>query len=204
MRRTFHLFLIPLIAATLLIFTPTHIALAATPCAVGSTSALASGGSVTVTAPAGHTYNFVYTGAATGSISVTGTLNIVNGTGGTLFYTIVDLNSDCPASFNPGDGRIDPHPNEHIVIYCNTGANPPTVDVWGVTNDTLGHRLYTFKYADLLKAGAAGIKKHVEPLGTVSAVVDANNNFVVRWFGGPAGGTGTNDFAKSFRCDFAK
>ncbi len=62
---------------------------------------LASGDSITVTAPPGHTYLFVYTGAASGSITVTGTLNIVNGTGGVLHYIIYDQNCSIPTLSGP-------------------------------------------------------------------------------------------------------
>jgi hypothetical protein len=89
-------------------------------------------------------------------------------------------------------------------VYCNTSANSPTVDVWGVTNDSQGHRLYTFKYADLVAAGSAGILKKVEPLGSVSATVSGLNTFVVRWYGGPAAATGAGDFAKVVTCDFKR
>jgi hypothetical protein len=157
--------------------------------------------------PAGKVYRFHFTGGAVGSILLfpPGT-NIINGTGGTLFWTITDEGSDCqPAQFfNPGDARSDGRPGDRIVVYCNTSANPPTLDVWGVTNDSKGHRLYKFNFADLVAAGSKGILRKVEPLGSVFARVDANNNFVVQWFGGPAGATGTKDFAKSFTCDFKR
>ncbi len=64
--------------------------------------------------------------------------------------------------------------------------------------------LFTFTYADLVAAGAKGITKNVEPLGTISLRVDANNNFLASWTGGPAAATGVKDFAKSFKCDFAQ
>jgi hypothetical protein len=130
-------------------------------------------------------------------------LNIVNGTGGTLFYTINDLNGTCASFFNPGDGRVDPLPGDLVAVYCNTAATPPTLDVWGVTNDSLGHRLFKFTYADLLKAGKSGIMKKVEPLGSIFASTDGSGDFTVRWFGGPDAANGANDFAKSFTCNFA-
>lgn len=79
--------LLPVVAAALLMIAaalPT-----AADCLVSS-GTLAAGASITVTAPPGHTYLFVYTGAASGTITVTGTLTIVNGTGGVLNYTILD------------------------------------------------------------------------------------------------------------------
>lgn len=79
--------LIPVVAAALFMVAAARPA--AAQCVV-TQGTLASGASITVTAPPGHTYLFVYTGAASGSIAVTGTLNIVNGTGGVLNYTIFD------------------------------------------------------------------------------------------------------------------
>jgi hypothetical protein len=108
------------------------------------------------------------------------------------------------AFFNPGDGRIDPRPGDRLAVYCNPGANPPNVDVWGVLNDSSGRRLYTFPFSDLVKAGAKGITKKVEPLGTIFLSVDANNNFFAVWTGGPAAATGTRDFTKAFTCGFTR
>jgi hypothetical protein len=208
MKRAFGLFLIPVFIATLIVFTPTSPASAGTCSVTAGSGSLASGGSISVTAPAGHTYNFVYTGAASGNITVTGTLNIVNGTGGTLFYTITDLNGDCGAApaafFNPGDGRVDPLPGDLVAVYCNTTAKPPTLDVWGVTNDSVGHRLYKFAYADLLKAGKSGLLKKIEPMGSIFASTNGSGDFSVEWFGGPDAATGVEGFAKSFTCNFAQ
>jgi hypothetical protein len=202
MKSVIRLLLISAFVATLILFVPTRPASADT-CIVGS-GVLANGASITITAPAGHTYLWVYTGAASGTITVTGTITIVNGTGGTLNYTTYDTNCAPPTFFNPGDGRVDPRPADRVVVYCKPGANPPSVDVWGVLNDSTGRRLYTFAYADLVAAGAKGITKNVEPLGTISLRVDANNNVLASWTGGPAAATGVKDFAKSFTCSFAQ
>jgi hypothetical protein len=179
-----------------------------TPCTIGS-GTLLNGQSVgPFPVPAGKVYRFTFSGAASGSILMFppsgGT--VINATGGTIFWTLTDETSDCqPAQFfNPGDARSDGRPADRVVVYCNTSANPPTLDVWGVTNDSKGHRLYTFNYSDLVAAGSGGILKKVEPLGSVSARVSGNNTFVVRWFGGPAGATGAGDFAKVVICDFKR
>ena len=122
-------------------------------------------------------------------------------------FVVVDNSADCNGGgtfFNPGDGRVEPQPGDRVVVYCNTSANLPTLDVWGVTDDSQGHELYQFSFANLRRGGAKGIWKRVEPLGSVFASVDANNQFVVQWFGGPAGATGSKDFAKSFTCDFKR
>ena len=84
--------LIPAFAAALLMVAaaqPAAAQAAPSGCVVAS-GALLSGGNITLTAPPGHTWTFVYTGAASGQITITGTLNIVNGTGGTLNYVVYD------------------------------------------------------------------------------------------------------------------
>ncbi len=91
MRLTVRPLLIPVIAAAW--FMVAGARPAAAQCLV-SEGDLDPGASISVTAPPGHTYLFVYTGAASGSITVTGTLNIVNGTAGVLHYQIFD--EDCP------------------------------------------------------------------------------------------------------------
>ena len=87
MRPVVRRLVLPVIAAALFMVAAARPAAAQCIVAEGD---LANGASITVTAPAGHTYLFVYTGAASGSISVTGTLTIVNGTGGVLHYVIHD------------------------------------------------------------------------------------------------------------------
>jgi hypothetical protein len=86
--------LIPVFAAALLMVAAAQPAAAqsAPPGCVVASGTLLNGGSVSFTAPPGHTWTFVYTGAASGQISITGTLNIVNGTGGTLYYVVYDDN----------------------------------------------------------------------------------------------------------------
>ena len=103
-----------------------------------------------------------------------------------------------------GDGRVDAHAGDRLAIWCNTTQKPPNLDVWGIFNDSQGHRLFKFNFADLVKAGPKGEFKNIEPFGTLFASVDANNNFYVAWFGGPAGATGDKDFAKSFICPFVR
>jgi hypothetical protein len=56
------------------------------------------------------------------------------------------------AVFDPGDGRVEPHPVDRLAIYCNRLANPATLDIWGITDDSKGFRLTTLVFADLLKA----------------------------------------------------
>jgi hypothetical protein len=178
------------------------------PCGIASGTLLNGQSTGPIPVPAGKVYRFTFSGASNGFFIFTppGSGGVLNLSGGTVFWALTDETSDCqPAQFfNPGDARTDGRPGDRIVVYCNTSANPATLDVWGVTNNSLGQRLYKFNFADLVAAGPKGILKKVEPLGSVSARVDANNNFVVQWFGGPAGATGTKDFAKSFKCDFKR
>jgi hypothetical protein len=139
-------------------------------------------------------------------------LRFVSFAGNGLPEQVAYTNSyDCPGLpfasgtfFDPGDGRVDPRPGDRLAIYCNPGGSSPNVDVWGVLNDSTGRRLYTFAFSDLVKAGAKGITQKVEPLGTIYLRVDANNNFLASWTGGPAAATGVRDFAKSFTCNFAR
>ena len=117
-------------------------------------------------------------------------------------YTLVDNSINCggTAFFNPGDSRANPLPGDRVAVYCNTAASPSTLDVWGVTDDSQGHHLFTFRISDLLSAGSQGISKKVEPLGTVVASLDGNGNFTAQWFGGPASATGQGDFFKQGQC----
>lgn len=92
MRRVVRPLLIPVFAAALFMVAAARPA--AADCIVGQGD-LANGASIPVTAPPGHTYLFVYTGAASGTITVTGTLTIVNGTGGVLHYIIYDQGQEC-------------------------------------------------------------------------------------------------------------
>lgn len=150
------------------------------------------------TSSIGNPAVFSATASSDGTLSVT----IGGAVGGGAFFTVT---FNCSSNFfNPADGRIDGRPGDRVVVYCNASANPATVDVWGVTNDSKGHRLYKFNFADLVVAGSKGILKKVEPLGSVSASVNANNTFVVRWYGGPAGATGAGDFVKIVTCDFKR
>lgn len=89
MRRAVRPLLIPVFAAALFMVAAAQPA--AADCIIGQGD-LASGASISFTAPPGHTYLFVYTGAASGNITITGTQTIVNGTGGVLHYVLFDQN----------------------------------------------------------------------------------------------------------------
>ncbi len=150
MKRIFRLVLVPAILTTLFIFAPVRPAAADT-CRVAS-GTLPSGGSITVTAPAGHTYRFDYTGGASGSITIIGILTIVNGTGSSLNYTIWDLNGSCAGGaavtfFNPGDGRLNVDPVAPAVVYPATAGFP----IYAVGPDSKGTLSLAVTCADIAK-----------------------------------------------------
>jgi hypothetical protein len=80
--------------------------------------------------------------------------------------------------FDPGDDRVDPRPGDRLAAYCNTTANPLSINVYGVEDDGKGVFLTTFNNVDLLKAGPKGIIKSVNGLGTVSMMQDAATIFM--------------------------
>lgn len=124
MKSVFRFALIPAIVAMFVVFTPARPASAAIFCTVSS-GTLASGANISVTAPAGHTYVFSYTGAATGQITVTGTLNIVNGTGGVLNYVITDENADCtPGGPGVPAGFVERTITCSVAVYDAPGGSP--------------------------------------------------------------------------------
>jgi hypothetical protein len=103
--------------------------------------------------------------------------------------------------FNPNDGRVDPRPGDRLAIYCNTTANPPTIGVYGIRDDSRGVFLATFNVRDLLRARR--ITRALGSLGTLNAIaIDANGNFYIAWTGGPYGATGQGIWAKAFNCRF--
>ncbi len=211
MKLVFRLLLIPAILATFFVFTSPRPA-SASPCVISTGSGTGTDHAHLSLPIPGHMYRFRYTAAdgATGHVSYGGSSSTWyvswNGFTGPVNWTLYDMDRDCQGqdTFDPADGRIAAAAGDRVAVYCNTTATPPNLDVWGVTDDSVGHKLFQFAYADLVKAGAAGIMKNVEPMGSIWAAVDANNNFTVKWFGGPAGAIGEKDFAKSFTCSFAQ
>jgi hypothetical protein len=106
--------------------------------------------------------------------------------------------------FNPNDSRVDGRPGDRLAVYCDPAATPPSVDVYGVEDNSKGVFLATFNNVDLLKAGPKGITKSVDGLGTISMMQDGDNRFYVAWNGGQFRATGQGDFSKSFTCNFAQ
>ncbi len=139
-----------------------------------------------------------------GVSNVTGVVNITD------TATVADCMVSTAQFYNPNDGRVDPHPWDRLAIWCNTSANPPTLDIWGVGNDSKGFRLLRLVFADLAKTG--NLSRSTGRLGNLLITVDAQNNFTVVWRGqvsAPGGsfvadGNPDHGFAKSFRCGFAR
>jgi len=112
-----------------------------------------------------------------------------------------------PRLFDPGDSRVSALPGDRIAFYCNAGTSGPmanTIDMWSISPTGNGQRLTTFKYKDVVAAGAKGLSRDLGVNGTVFIIVDPSGKyFYSGWLGGPYQATGLGDFAKSFVCSFA-
>jgi hypothetical protein len=192
MKYLIRLFLIAAVVATVFTFAAARPA-AAEGCPILDIAGPASG---MVPVVQGHVYHLYHDGILVQVYVAPITGLVPYGFGVPGRWVLVDAEGTCPEYFNPNDGRVDPRPGDRVAAYC--GAT--TLAVWGVTDDSVGHLLFTFNKADLVAAGASGILKAVEPLGSVSAAVNADGIYTVRWYGGPAAATGTKDFAKIFTC----
>jgi hypothetical protein len=118
---------------------------------------------------------------------------------GALFDQQISMGPCAGDWFSPGDDRVDPRPGDRVAAYCSADS----VTVYGILDDGTGRFLATFKVADLVKAGATGIVKKVEPLGTVYVSLSGASSLYVRWTGGPADATGVGDFEKWVSCTFS-
>lgn len=154
-----------------------------------------------------NTYSYSETDSESAAGIQVGTqiITVVCTAGVLTFASIVNVSaSGNGASWNPSDGRVDPHPWDRLVIWCNIGANPPNVDVWGVDNTSHGFRLHQFVFADLAAAGSKGQTFSVGINGTISLNVDAQNHFYAAWNGGQYSATGRDTYVKSFSCPFPR
>jgi hypothetical protein len=130
----------------------------------------------------------------------------------TLFASCASVPLAAATACGFGDGRVDGKCWDRIAVYCNTSANPPNLDVWGIDTTSKGFRLTTFPFSDIAAAGPRGLTKNLGSLGKVSVMVDANNSFWVAWNGKvsvPSGsfiadGQPNHGFAKGFQCNFAR
>ncbi|GEM_PF-3150016 len=172
-------------------------------CQVGAGSIGAGGGSTSFSVPAGHTYLFGYSGVSSGSIPFTGPVSVTVSFGsGPYSWAILDLTINCATSatfFSPGDGRLDPRPADRLAVYCNS----TTLDVWGVGNDSRGHRLIIFSLAKVIAAGSTGLQQNLGGDGIVAVGYYGRNLFGVSWIGGPLNGNGQADFRKTVTCSFS-
>jgi len=109
-----------------------------------------------------------------------------------------------PLFFNPEDGRVDGRPGDRIAVWCNPASKPPNVDVFGVDTQGGGFHLATFVIADLIAAGPKGMTVNLGETGTVSAMIDDQNNLYIAHNGGSQNATGQGDFAKSIHCNFIR
>ncbi len=134
-------------------------------------------------------------------------------TGAVLSLYNGPINTTTTTSCSVGsDGRVDANCAERVAVYCNTSANPPTLDVWGIGRDSQGIHLTTFVFADIVKVGPTGLTRSLGKLGTVSVMVDVTNHFWLAWNGQvtvPSGsfyadGQPGEGFAKGFACNFAR
>jgi hypothetical protein len=221
-RRSFMMLMVVIAAVSLVFFTPANVAKAAPPSSPDMSIYLCVV-TLTFTSAPGASYDFqvwddgviVSSSSATGTggdISLSNTINPYAGgapgvglvlveNGGTVWVLDPYVPTECATRgaktfYNPGDGRVDPRPGDRVAVYCSADK----VSVYGVMNDSRGLFLATFTHADLIKAGAAGITKKVEPRGTVIISLTGTSNLYVRWTGGPAAATGVKDFAKAFTC----
>ncbi len=106
-------------------------------------------------------------------------------------------------TFGATEKPVDPHPGDHLALYCNL---PDTLLVYGVDNTGQSFLLAKFSYTELVDAGPEGIYTNPDGNGVVSASVDSQNNFWVAWNGGPFGADGQPDhgFAKGVCCPFQR
>ncbi len=222
LRRSFMVVLVVISAVSLVFFTPANVVKAAPPSSP-DISVFLCAITLTFTSAPGAAYVFRVwdDGVNTSSSSATGTggdISLSNPipqylsgapgiglqlleNGGTVWSQDPYYATECETLgaktfYNPGDGRVDPRPGDRVAVYCSANK----ITIYGVLNDSRGKFLATFTHADLVKAGAKGITKNVEPLGTVFISLSGTSNFSVRWTGGPAAATGVKDFAKAFTC----
>jgi hypothetical protein len=83
-----------------------------------------------------------------------------------------------------------------MAVYCRIGTS--TIEIWGVDHHDNGYPLVTFKYADVHAAAPNPIVQTVQGQGSVALQVDYDDDFFLKWTGGPWG----SDQLKWFKCRF--
>lgn len=94
------------------------------------------------------------------------------------------------------DGRVEPNPADVMAVYCIVSKSQ--IKIVGISRDSQGYDLATFKYTDVRAAAPNPVVQNVPGQGTVALQVDFDDNFTLKWSGGPWGG----DQWKAFKCRF--
>lgn len=129
-------------------------------------------------------------------------LYIIIGDGTNSLFTTVPCTNPSAGSQNvtfcnlSADGRIDGKCGDRIAVYCNAHATPPNLDVWVIDTSSIGHELAKLPLSSLVPS----LTENLGANGIIHAGSDASGNGWVTLSGGPYGGTGTGDWAKTFKC----
>jgi len=99
-------------------------------------------------------------------------------------------------SFNPNDGSMSRAAGDRLALWCNVGATPPNLDVWGITNGK-GSRLVQVNYAALPKPGSQTFDAGAN--GTVTIWIAANGTTIsIKW----QDTSGQSIASKQYSCPF--
>ncbi len=105
-----------------------------------------------------------------------------------------------PVFFGPSDVKVPQEPTDRLVVRCRRN----TLYISG--KDARGRLLdlTTLRLADVIAAGANGLKKDLRRNGVLLIKVEGNGNFNLTWNGGRfnADGQPASGFAKTFTCTF--
>ena len=94
------------------------------------------------------------------------------------------------------DGRVAPYPTDKLIVYCR--IETALIDVWSIDFESKGYPLTSFNYGDVVKAVPNPLIHKVPGQGTVALQVDYDDNFFLKWIGGPW----KDDQIKAFKCRF--
>ncbi len=94
------------------------------------------------------------------------------------------------------DGRVAPYPTDKLIVYCR--VEKTLVDVWASDFESKGYPLTSFKYDEVRAAIPNPLIHKLPGQGTVSLQVDYDDNFFLKWIGGPW----KDDQIKAFKCRF--
>ena len=91
------------------------------------------------------------------------------------------------------DGRANVSQADRVVLYCRISS----VEVWGVSDLSVGLELGEFSYSELLQPGMTVLNT-----SNGQVAVDATTDGAVhaQWIGGPYGATGQGDFLVRVMC----